>query len=931
MSARVEEKNWYSLETANVIKSLGSSQQGLSSEEAKKRLAEYGPNELKEEKKISPWKILLSQFKSALIIILLVAVVLSLVIGLINHVPGTGMPEEITDAIVIFVIVIACVILGFVEEYRSEKAMAALAKMAALTATVIRDGKETEIPSREIVPGDIIILSTGDKIPADLRLIEAYNLRSDEAPLTGESTSVEKVITPIAGDPSTVAIGDRRNMAYSGTTVVYGRGKGIATSTGMQTEFGKIATMLQEVGEEQTPLQKNLDKVGKLLAYICLGVVAVVASLGIIRGHDWMEMFIWAVSLAVAAVPEALPAVVVISLSIGVQKMVKRHALIRRLAAVETLGSTTFICSDKTGTLTQDQMTVRQVYTSEKLINISGVGYEPKGDFSTENKISDISQNKSLQTLLMAGTLCNDTSLFNTEDAGWDVKGDPTEGALVVLATKAGIIQSEVKERYPRIDEIPFSSERKRMTTIHNMPEGKTAYSKGAPEVIIDSCSHIMIDGKAKPITENDRIAIMEAGSHMAENALRVLAIAYRPLPENIIKQEDIEKEMVFLGLTGMIDPPRKEAKDAIALCHKAGIKSVMITGDHKVTAMAVAKELGILQNNLAVTGAELDNMSDAEFSEKVEKIDVYARVSPSHKLRVIDALDKKGHIVAMTGDGVNDAPALKKAHIGVAMGITGTDVTKEAAAMVLTDDNFASIVGAIEEGRGIFQNIQKFLLYLISANIGEVIIMFVAGLLAMPLPLVAIHLLWVNLTTDGLPALALSVDPADPDIMERPPRNPKASIFSRRLTTLMIIRGVVMAIVMILVFTWRLTSEGASIRDTDNLLIPEAQTMVLCTIVLEELFSVFACRSVTHSFFKVGFFTNKWLILATASSLAMLMAILYIPVLQGLFHVVHMQFIDWLFIIPVSLSGFVTLEIVKWIFRIQDRKHKKTATQTSA
>ncbi|HAR36591.1 MAG TPA: ATPase, partial [Acidobacteria bacterium] len=459
-----------------------------------------------------------------------------------------------------------------------------------------------------------------------------------------------------------------------------------------------------------------------------------------------------------------------------------------------------------------------------------------------------------------------------------------------------------------------------------NTPEGKLAYSKGAPETILNSCSHIMIGGTVKTITENDKSAIQETSRQMAGNALRVLGLAYYPITGNLCCKEDVEKQMVFLGLAGMIDPPRKEAKDAIKLCHSAGIKTVMITGDHKITATAVARELGILQNNVVITGADLDAMSDEEFSQKVESIDVYARVSPAHKLRVVDAFDKKGHIVAMTGDGVNDAPALKKAHIGIAMGITGTDVTKEAAAMVLTNDNFVSIVGAVEEGRGIFQNIKKFLLYLLSANVGEVLIMFVAGVLAMPLPLLAIHLLWINLTTDGLPALALSVDPADPDIMEQPPRDPGSSIFSRRLITLIAARGVVMAVVMIALFTWKLTSNGASIRDTGNVLIPEAQTMIFCTIVLNELVSVFACRSEIHSIFRIGFFTNKWLIIATLSSLALFLVILYIPALQSLFHVVPMQLIDWAVIIPVSLSDFITIEVVKWIYRIKDRNHKNIA-----
>jgi len=926
----MEVKAWYNLDVAGVVKSLGSKAEGLTPEEAEKRLAQYGPNELQEEKKrISVWSLVAEQFKSTLIIILMAAVVISVGLGiykLIGERVG-GMPEEITDAIVIFAIVIACVALGVIEEYRSEKAMEALKKMAALTATVIRESADVEIPARDVVPGDIVVLSTGDKIPADLRLIEAFNLRTDEASLTGESTPVDKVTQVIDG--AEVAIGDRKNMVYSGTTVTYGRGKGIAVATGMQTEFGRIAAMLQEVEEEKTPLEKNLDKVGKWIGYACLGVVAIVAGLvlvrtlistGAITGGVFLQMFIWGVSLAVAAVPEALPAVVVISLSLGVRRMVKRHALVRRLAAVETLGCTTVICSDKTGTLTEDQMTVRQIYAGGKLINVSGVGYEPRGQFQLDGKAMDVSQDTAVQTLMKINTLCNDTRLVSV-DGVWNIKGDSTEGALVVVSAKAGLSQEEAHDKFPRIDEIPFSSERKRMTTMHSTPDGKVAYSKGAPEIILDSCSYILTDSKEEPLTEKDKAQVLDTAKQMAGEALRVLGMAYKRFPEMPACKEDSETGMVFVGLAGMIDPPREEVKEAIRLCDKAGIKSVMITGDHKLTAMAVAKELGLLKKGIAVTGAELDKLTDEEFEKNVEDIEVYARVSPAHKLRVIEAFDKKGEIVAMTGDGVNDAPALKKADIGVAMGITGTDVSKEAAAMVLTDDNFASIVAAVEEGRGIFQNIKKYLMYLLSCNVGEVLIMFAAGLMGLPLPLIAIHLLWVNLTTDGLPALALGVDPSDPDTMEQPPRDPKSSIFSGNMIAVISAVGVAMPATMIPMFLWKLTSEGGSWRDLSNPLIPEAQTMVLCTMVLFELFRSLACRSEIHSVFKVGVFANKWLIYAIISSIAMLMVVLYVPALQGPFHTVHMGWEDWKLMIPISLSGFVLAEIAKLIYgRIRKR-----------
>lgn len=909
---------WHDKAITDVFSSLKSRIQGLTTEEAAHRFDEVGPNEIKQEKKISPWALLLDQFKSILVIILLVAVVLSVIIGLINHQPGAGLPEEITDALVILAIVVAVVILGFIEEFRSEKALDALKKMAAPTATVLRDGIEREIPARELVPGDVLVLSTGDRIPADARIIESANLNTQEAALTGESTPVEKTTDIVNGKD--VPIGDRKNMVYTGTVITYGRGKAVVTTTGMQTEFGKIAAMLQDVGEEQTPLQKNLDKVGKLLGIASLIIVVVVVILSIFRGHTFVEMFIWGVSLAVAAVPEALPAVVVISLSIGVQKMVKRHALVRRLSAVETLGCTSVICSDKTGTLTQDQMTVRQIYVNGNSINVTGAGYDPKGEFYFEGKPIHLSQDPTVKIMMQTNTLCNDTHLVRA-DGKWEIKGDPTEGALLVVAAKAGFSHEIAEEESPRIDEIPFSSERKRMTTVHRSPQGQVAYSKGAPEVVLDACSHIIENGQMKQITESDKSRILDNARIMAENALRVLGMAYKPLATVVGDKSEYERSMVFVGLAGMIDPPRPEVKDAIKLCEKAGIESIMITGDHKITASAIARELGILKNGIAITGAELDELSDAEYEKMVGNIEVYARVSPSHKLKVIEAFSKRGDVVAMTGDGVNDAPALKKADIGIAMGISGTDVSKEAAAMVLTDDNFASIVAAVEEGRGIFQNIKKYLMYLLRANIGEVLVMFITSLLAMPLPLVAIHLLWVNFTTDGLPALALAVDPKDPDIMEQPPRNPKTGIFTKNVIINIFGMGIFMAVVLISLFYWKLKSAGISWSDPDPVLLAKAQTEMLCTIVLFELFTAFACRSEIHSLFKVGVFTNKWLIYACLSSVALLMVVMYIPFLQGPFDVVPLGWKDWLLILPILLTGFVALELLKLIQRKMSKK----------
>jgi len=900
---KIGSENWHNLEASKAVASLNSSSDGLSQEEAQKRLAQFGPNELVTKEKISPWLIFLEQFKSFLIIILLIAVVLSAILG------------EVVDAIIIGVIVVFACGLGFIQEYRAERAMEALKKMAAPTASVLRDGTETEIPSTELVPGDIILLRTGDRIPADARLIEAINLKTDEAPLTGESVPIEKISDPIEGE---VNVGDRRNMVFMGTAAVYGRAKAIVTATGMATEFGKIAGMLQEVKAERTPLQINLDRMGKWIAIGALTLCFVLAGLGVMRGHEILEMFIWGVALAVAAVPEALPAVVVISLAIGVRRMVKRHALMRRLPAVETLGCTTFICSDKTGTLTQDQMTIRRIYVDGKLIDVTGVGYEPKGEFYLNGKVIKPGQNIALETLLKASGLCNDTSLTSVNGV-WEIKGDPTEGALVVAAAKAGLWQKELGSQLPRIDEIPFSSETKRMTTIHQTLQGKVAYSKGAPEVILSSCSHICRNGQERELTNEDRDNILSVAQGMAGDALRVLGMAYRWLPDTAGTTEAIEQEMVFVGLAGMIDPPREEVKEAVRLCDGAGIKSVMITGDHKLTAIAIAKELGLLKEGVALSGAELDSLSDEEFETLVEKVEVYARVSPAHKLRVIEALAKKGHVVAMTGDGVNDAPALKKADIGVAMGITGTDVTKEAADMVLTDDNFASIVAAVEEGRGIFGNIKKYLMYLLSSNIGEILLMAGAilfgPLIGLPygaIPLVAIQILWVNLATDGLPAIALSVDPADPDIMGQKPRPRGQGIFTKPVVILMTIGGIWSCLVNLGIFKWALDGGRGML---------EAQGLCFLTLIIIQFFKAYNFRSDKKSIFELGLFKNKWLNLAVSWEAMLLLIIVYTPFLQESFRTFSLGVVDWVIVILLAGSIFPVLEISKAVIRWWERK----------
>jgi len=908
------ERNWHNLSVSEAIESLNSGLQGLTRDEAERRLGQFGPNELVEKEKTRPWLLFLGQFKNFLIIILLVAAVISGVLAL----TGEG---DVWEPILIVIIVFFAAGFGFVQEHRSEKAMEALKQMTAPTATAIRDGEEERIPARDLVPGDTILLQTGDRIPADSRLTEAVNLKIDEAPLTGESVAVNKTTQTICGD---VPVADRRNMAYMGTTVVYGRGKAMVTGTGMATEFGKIAGMLQEVKPPPTPLQVSLNKIGKILGIACLAICVVVAGVGIIVGtfSHILEAFIWGVSLAVAAVPEALPAVTTICLALGVQRMVKRNALLRRLPAVETLGCTTFICSDKTGTLTQNEMTVRKIYVTGKTIDVDGVGYEPEGGFHLKGTEITPQSEPDLLMLLRAGASCNDSRLTNA-DGLWQVRGDPTEGALVVVAAKAGIKGEELAVR--RIAEVPFSSERKMMTTIHDTTQGVVAYSKGAPEVILDSCTRIYSEGVERELTEQDRRRVLQINQEMAAGALRVLGLAYKYLPGK--KQgsgvaEGAEKEMTWLGLVGMIDPPREEVKGAVALCKQAGIESVMITGDHKLTAEAIAKELGMLrENDMALSGSELDKMRPNELSDAAEKIKVYARVSPAHKMRIVETLQGKGHVVAMTGDGVNDAPALKKADIGVAMGITGTDVSKEAGAMILTDDNFASIVAAVEEGRNIFANIRKYLIYLLSCNIGEVLLMLIAFVIGTAsglykiVPLVALQILIVNLVTDGLPALALAVEPGDPDVMQQPPRDPRKTVFDRSMVGWILGMGLWVTVATLGVFFWALNSGRSPI---------EAQCLCFATLVLGELFRCFACRSERYSLFRIGPFSNKWLLAAVASSVVILLAVVYLPFLQGPFHTYPMTLQDWGIAVLAGATNLIIAEVAKLIMARRTRLSAK-------
>jgi len=854
-----------------VFKELNTRKEGLAEKEAEARLKKYGYNEIKEAKKISPIKIFLQQFNSAVVYILIAALIISLFIG------------ERIDAIVIGVILILNALFGFYQEYRAEKSIEALKKLASLKATVIRQGKEKEIDAKLLVPGDIIKLTEGDKIPADSRVFELANLQTQEATLTGESTPVKKELKIL---PEKTVLADRINMIFSGTIITSGKGKAIVTGTGMSSEFGKIAKLIEETEPEKTPLQKKLNQLGKWLGILTVIVSVIVFLGGILKGGDITEFFIIAVALAVAAIPEGLPAVVTIGLSIGSRRMVKRNALIRKLPSVETLGSTTVICSDKTGTLTKNEMTVKKIYTNGKIIDATGSGYDKKGEFLFNDKKIDT---KEIELLLKIGALNNDASLTDG-----NVIGDPTEASLIVSAAKAGLKKEDLEKKHKRIDEIPFSSERKIMTTIHNFNSERLAFVKGAPEVVLKLCNSIYENGKIKKLTEKKKQEILQINQEFGNNALRVLGFAFK----TVMSKDRIEKNLTFVGLQGMIDPPREEVKEAIRKCNKAGIKVIMITGDHEITARAIGKEIGL--EGKSMTGQELEKIKDLE--KIVEDIVIYARVNPEHKIKIVDALKKKGHIVAMTGDGVNDAPALKKADIGIGMGITGTDVSKEASDMILTDDNFTSIVNAVEEGRGIYDNIKKFVEYLLSSNLGEILTLFIAIMLGFPLPLIAIMILWINLVTDGLPALALSVDPSDPNIMERKPRNPKEKIISNPIIVRMFIVGITMMIGTLVVF---------KIYNPEQNLV-YAQTMAFSTLMLYQMFNVLNCRSESNSLFKIGIFTNMKLWGAILISILMQILVIHSP-LSTFFKTVPLTLMDWVYVVLVSSTVLIVVEIYKF------------------
>jgi Ca2+-transporting ATPase len=907
-------KNWHSQSIDEALRKLDSNADGLTVKETQKRLSIYGPNELKKEKRKSPLKLLLGQFTNVLMIILLIATGLSLAVG------------EATDAVIILAIVIASAVLGFTQEYRSEKAVEALKKMTAPTANVLREGKTMKIPASQLVPGDIILLYTGDKIPADARLLEVFTLKVDEASLTGESAPVNKFTPKLAEQ---TPLNDRHNMIFTGTIIVYGRGKAVVTTTGMNTEFGKIAEMVQAAPQERTPLEKRMAIVGKWIGIIAIIITISVGIVGIVlERRPILDMILWAVSLAVAAVPEALPAIVTGALAIGMYRMAKVNTIVKRLPAVETLGSTSVICSDKTGTMTKGEMTVQRIYVNDLDIKVTGIGYAPTGEFLFEDKAVS---SDDLKTLLKVAALCNDSSLEKHMKTGtWTVKGDPTEGALIVAAKKAGIYKEELEQQEPRIAEIPFSSERKRMTTIHAAQGRKNAYMKGAPEVVLERCNKILLNGEVQPFSREAFAKHLKVTEDMALQALRNLGFAYKELPIEAGKlDEELEHDFVFVGIMGMIDPPRPEVKDAICICKSAGIRVVMITGDHKLTAVAVAKGLNLLgekeEEGKVLTGAELEEMTDDQLAAVVEKVVIYARVSPEHKMRIIKAWKKKNEVVAMTGDGVNDAPALKISDIGIAMGITGTEVTKEAADMVLADDNFASIVKAIKEGREIYDNIKKYLTYLLQCNIMEILVIFFA-VISVPylaqiftpnpdialvssagIALTAVQLLWINLVTDGLPAIALGVDPGDPDLMQRKPRKPNESMFSKDVKIYLTVMPIFMTAILLLAFFSNMPWES-------SIKLADARTQLFTAMIMIELAVAISARSLKYPVFKVGPFKNKFLWLAVLSSFVLQLFVLYTPGVQSLFDVHTPELVDWAIAVLFAFVVFSVLEIGKYV-----------------
>ncbi len=885
--------NWHVRAVDEVLADLGSTASGLSHAQAEERLAQYGQNRITERQKRTPLLMFFDQFRDFMIIVLIAAAIIA------------GFLGELFDTIAIIVIVVLNAVIGFIQEYRAEKALAALKKMSAPSATVMRNGKPSVIAASELVPGDIIILESGNIVPADIRILESVQLRVDEAALTGESVPVEKNTAALHDEH--LPIGDRKNMAYKGTFVTYGRGRGLVIATGMDTELGKIATMLQEEEEVKTPLQKRLASFGQKLAAAVLAICVIVFIIGVIRGEAPLLMLLTAISLAVAAIPEALPAVITISLALGAKKLVKQNALIRKLPAVETLGSVTYICSDKTGTLTVNRMTVEEIYADGRILSARDLEarttvYGQSADFHP------------LSLLFTALAISNDSGL----DASGNVIGDPTEVALYHMSWKKGFDKKELEEKYSRVSEIPFDSDRKCMTTFHTWNTGFISFTKGAIDVLIDKAVNIFTSEGFKQIDVDE---LQRTNERMAADGLRVLCIAMRKwktLPDDM-DAENAERGITILGLVGMMDPPREEAREAVSLCMTAGINPVMITGDHPITAYAIARRIGISQDDLrtVITGRELEKLSLKEFEEKVGYIRVYARVAPEQKLKIVKALQDRGQFVAMTGDGVNDAPALKRADIGVAMGITGTDVSKEAAHMILLDDNFATIVKAVKEGRRIFDNIRKFIKYTMTSNSGEIWTIFLAPFLGLPIPLLPIHILWINLVTDGLPGLALAAEPAEKGVMNRPPRHPQESIFAQDLGIDIVWVGLLMGAVSLFTQAWAIKTDHA-----------HWQTMVFTVLCLSQMGNVLALRSEKESFFSLGLFSNKYMLGAVLLTFVLQMATIYVPILNPIFKTEPLTLNELFFTLLLSSIVFVAVEIEKLFKRNKTSSGKMNVQQ---
>ena len=900
----MEKKKWHSTEIDDVLTALESSHEGISEEEAAKRLLEYGPNELKEEKKHQWYQILFEQFTSLLVIVLVISAAVS---GYLAWQEG----EAMTDMYVIMLIVVMNAILGFVQEYRAEQAVEALKAMVSPHVLVLRGGNEKSMDSIELVPGDIILLEAGSRVPADSRLIEAANLEVDEAALTGESRPVNKRLESVAED---AGVGDQKDMVFMGTVVTNGRAVAVVTETGMNSQFGKIAGMVQSIDVEPPPLTIKMDRIGRQLIKISLALTAFVFFvLWFVHDRTLEQVFMTSVSLAVSAIPEGLPAVLTITLALGTSRMAKQKAIVRRLASVETLGSTTVICSDKTGTLTKNEMTVTRMNAAGRTIDVTGSGYQPEGEFLENGEEINPVDDPQLELLLQISSLNNDSHI-QQQNGNWVCFGDPTEGAFIVAASKAGLDNKALNEEYPRVSEIPFDATRKRMTTVHKTPEGKLiAYVKGASEMVLERSTRIL-DGEEREITQVDVDENIKVMNEMAADALRVLAMAYKELPDDYdlsaLEVDKVEADLVYVGLIGMIDPAREEVPAAIKIAQQAGIRSVMVTGDHKITAVAIAKQIGILNemsDKAVLEGVEIEALTDDELDDTIDDVRVCARVSPEHKMRIAQSLKRLGHIVAMTGDGVNDAPALKAADIGVAMGIKGTDVTKEASDMVLEDDNFATIVQAIKGGREIYTNVTKYIRLMLAANFDEFLEITVTAALGLPVPFLPIHVLWINLVTDGLPAVALSVDPPDPDIMMYPPRDPKEDIL-KRFWRFILFSALVDFISDFIPFFWVYVDTVAQTGDFE-LSATTARTVAFTSIVLFEFFLAYQSRSETKHIFQLGWrgwTDNKMLFISVFLGIALQFAILYTPWLNDVFHVVPLTGLQLLFCFIGSLTAFL-------------------------